>query len=106
MSGVNCPGFAGIEKHWDDCCSIDFNFCSQTQIISIPDILSQLPKAAHALAMLFFTSTSAVAAAEKTHPQVREGLHEPKLIRAYHYVRIFMRLAGNRLMNNFSFFYC
>ena len=24
MSGVNCPGFAGIEKHWNDCCSIDW----------------------------------------------------------------------------------
>ena len=32
-----------------------------------------------------------------------EGLRGPKPILAYPYVRIFMRLAGNRLMNNFSF---
>ena len=54
------------------------------------------------MAILFFTSSSAVAATEKT-AHVSEGLHGPEPIRAYHYVRVSMRLAGSKLMNDLGF---
>ena len=66
MSGVNCPGFAGIEKHRDDCCCKGFNFCGQTQTISIPDTITQLSKSRKCPGDSFFTSSSAVAATERT----------------------------------------
>ena len=85
--------FAGIEKHGDDCCFIDFNFCSHTWTISISDSITQFSESLGNPGFHFIVHCSC----GKNVSHVSEMLRGPEPIRAYHYFPIVIRFARNQV---------
>ena len=85
--------FAGIEKHGDNCCFIDFNFCSHTWTISISESITQFSESLGNPGFHFIVNCSC----GKNVSHVSEMLRGPEPIRAYHYFPIVIRFARNQV---------